>query len=140
MIGAAAAVASRVATVRVAPRATWTMSTTGTATAGATLFLAAALWATPAQCANVYELGDADMMWEHPERYTRKEVFSYLQKMNEAESGNPAVQWRLARAYYDLACEPDVPQKEAHELMKQAHSLIHRALEGNTNDSDIHRW
>jgi hypothetical protein len=42
-------------------------------------------------------------MHEHPERYSRQEVFDYARRMVDHDPEDPAALWRMARAAYDLS-------------------------------------
>lgn len=86
-----------------------------------------------------FNLNDLDDEREKSEKPPRARL-AQVEALAEEHPDDMRVQWRLARALYDVAEEKATPKEEAKDLMTRALATIKRTHEKDRASHDVARW
>ncbi|KAA0154377.1 hypothetical protein FNF29_02597 [Cafeteria roenbergensis] len=83
-----------------------------------------------------------DEMHSLPQLYSRQTVYDHLCELTatDYEMDDVMLQWRKARAAYELAMVAGTPAEKRQSLLREAYRIMKRCITLDRNNFEIHRW
>jgi hypothetical protein len=81
-------------------------------------------------------------MHRQKDRYSRQTVYDCLCKLTETdfEMDETLLQWRKARAAYELAMLKSTPREKRESLLREARHVLKRCSVMDRNNGEMRRW